>query len=147
MYDEVADCPSSKIYTDTNREDQALLTRFICGRSCVIKSSLVKTTPFGILLTRFAPLATANLPAADIPERLERIEPASDAPEPGSRNLGGGAKSRPVKVPDLRSKCGLGITAKSSCALANGVCGRIAGLKGLGVPKGLSGLTPFCLSR
>jgi hypothetical protein len=77
-------------------------------------SSLVKTISLGILLTRLAPLATAYLPAADIPERLDRIEPASDALEPGSRNLGGGAKSRPVKRPDLRSKCGLGRTARSS---------------------------------
>src|SRR3954447_6981660 len=97
-------------------------------------SSLVKTMPLGILLTRLAPLATACLPAADMPERLERIEPASDALEPGSRNLGGGAKSRPVNNPDLRSMWGLGITARSSYELAKGVCGRTDGLKGRGLP-------------
>lgn len=110
-------------------------------------SSLVKTTPGGILLTRLAPLATAYRPAADIPERFERMEPASEALEPGSRNLGGGAKSRLVKVPDLRRRCGLGSTAMSSNELASGVCGLKAGLKGRGLPKGLSGLMPFCLSR
>jgi len=110
-------------------------------------SSLVNTTPLGILLTRLAPLAIAFLPTADMPDRLERMEPASDAFEPGSRNLGGGAKSRPVKRPDLRSKCGLGSTARSSKELANGVWGRKAGLYGLGLPRGLSGLKPFCRSR
>jgi hypothetical protein len=110
-------------------------------------SSLVKTISLGILLTRLAPLAMAFLPTADMPERLERMEPASDALEPGSRNLGGGAKSRPVKRPDLRSMCGLGMTARSSKELARGVCGRTDGLKGLGLPSGLSGLIPFCLSR
>jgi hypothetical protein len=110
-------------------------------------SSLVKTISLGILLTRLAPLAMAFLPTADMPERFERIDPASDALEPGSRNLGGGAKSRPVKRPDLRSMCGLGITARSSNELASGVCGRTDGLYGLGLPRGLSGLRPFCLSR
>lgn len=68
-------------------------------------SSLVPTAPGGSLLTRFAPLRIAIRPAADIPERLERIEPASDAFDPGSRKRGGGAKSRPVKRPDFRRAC------------------------------------------
>ena len=90
----------------------------------------------------------ANCALFDMPERLERIEPASEArDEPGSRNFGGGAKSSAVKVPDLRSKWGLGMTAKSSYELARGVCGRTAGLNGLGAPSGLSGRMPFCLSR
>lgn len=117
------------------------------GLSWFIMSSLVKTISLGILLTRLAPLAMALLPTADIPDRLERMEPASEALEPGSRNLGGGAKSRPVKKPDLRSMCGLGMTARSSNELAKGVCGRTDGLKGLGLPRGLSGRRPFCLSR
>jgi hypothetical protein len=36
------------------------------------------------------------------PERLDRMDPASDIVS-GSLNLRGGAKSRDVKVPDLRS--------------------------------------------
>jgi hypothetical protein len=127
--------------------DYAFATMSSFGRSWFIISSLVKTISLGILLTRLAPLATACLPIADMPERLERIEPASEALEPGSRNLGGSAKSRPVKVLDLRSMCGLGITGKSSKELAKGVCGRTDGLKGRGLPRGLSGLMPFCLSR
>jgi hypothetical protein len=83
----------------------------------------------GIRLTRLAPLRTANLPAADMPERLDRIDPASELPEdPGSRKRGGGAKSSAVKVPDLRSRWGLGITARSSYEPTNGVCGLTAGL-------------------
>ena len=101
--------------------DYALETMLNCGLSWFSMSSLVNTTPLGILLTRLAPLAIAFLPTADMPDRLERMEPASDAFEPGSRNFGGGAKSRPVKRPDLRSKCGLGSTARSSKELANGV--------------------------
>jgi len=108
----------------------------------------VPTTSLGILLTRLAPVRTANLPAADMPERLDRMDPASDILEPaGSRMRPGGAKSRAVKVLELRSKWGLGITARSSKAPTNGVCGRTLGLYGLGVPRGLSGLKPFCLSR
>jgi len=34
----------------------------------------------------------------------------------------------------------------SSKALANGVCGLTAGLHGRGLPRGLSGRMPFCLS-
>ena len=92
-------------------------------------SSLVPTISLGILLTRFAPVRTAILPAADIPERFDRMDPASEALAPGSRIRGGGAKSSPVNVLDLRSMClyrleivfvqeggthGLGITARSS---------------------------------
>lgn len=71
---------------------------------------------------------------ADIPLRLERIEPESEAVPSRSLNRGGGAKSRAVKVPDLRRRClpsklalcpqsytdtvtktyGLGIAARSS---------------------------------
>jgi len=128
-------------------KNHALETMSNFGRSWFIISSLVNTISLGILLTRFAPLATAYRPAADMPERFERIDPASEELDPGSRNLGGGAKSRPVKAPDLRSMCGLGITARSSKELASGVWGRTAGLKGRGLPRGLSGLRPFCLSR
>ena len=81
-----------------------------------------------------------------MPERFDRIEPASDPLEPGSRNRGGGAKSRAVNVPDLRSMCGLGIGARSSYVEANGVWGLTAGLKGLGAPRGLSGRLPACMS-
>lgn len=39
------------------------------------------------------------------------------------------------------------MTIKSSYELANGVCGLTDGLYGRGVPSGLSGRIPFCLSR
>jgi len=39
-----------------------------------------------------------------MPERLDRIEPASE-PESALRKRGGGAKSRAVKVLDLRRAC------------------------------------------
>lgn len=86
-------------------------TRSILGRRLDMMSSLVPTTSLGILLTRYAPLRTAILPAADMPERLERMEPASDALEPGSRKRGGGAKSSAVKVPDLRRACLITVSA------------------------------------
>jgi hypothetical protein len=44
----------------------------------------------------------AILPAADIPDRLERMDPASDALDAGSRIRAGGAKSKAVNKPDLR---------------------------------------------
>lgn len=68
-------------------------------------SSLVPTTSLGILLTRYAPVRMPILLAADMPDRFERIDPASDPFAPGSRKRGGGAKSRDVNVPDLRSRC------------------------------------------
>lgn len=78
---------------------------FSVGLRLLVMSSWVPTISLGILLTRYAPLRIAILPALDMPDRLERIEPASDALEPGSRKRGGGAKSRAVKVLELRSKC------------------------------------------
>lgn len=114
-------CSKCGGFHGTKDHDYAFETMSSLGRSWLIMSSLVNTISLGILLTRLAPLATAFRPTADIPERFERIEPASEAFEPGSRNLGGGAKSRAVKRPDLRSMCGLGITARSSNELASGV--------------------------
>ena len=81
------------------------LVRAIVGRSCDIRSSRVPTTSAGILLTRFAPLRIAILPTCDMPERLERIDPASDPPPAGSRIRPGGAKSKAVNMPDLRRAC------------------------------------------
>lgn len=56
----------------------------------------------GRRLTRPAPLRMALSFARERPLRFERMEPASDM-ESGSLNFLGGAKSRPVKLPDLRS--------------------------------------------
>jgi hypothetical protein len=81
------------------------LVRAIVGRSCDMRSSRVPTTSAGILLTRFAPLRIAILPAWDIPERFDRIDPASDPVAPGSRIRAGGAKSKAVNMPDLRRAC------------------------------------------
>jgi hypothetical protein len=55
----------------------------------------------GILETRYAPFLMALLVIWDTPERFDRMDPASLAFS-GSLNLRGGAKSRAVKVPDLR---------------------------------------------
>src|SRR5690242_5492964 len=74
----------------------ALLTRLICGRSWSKKPSFVLTTSFGIRLTRLAPLRMANCALLDMPDRLERTEPAAEPGRdegPSLRNLGGGAKS------------------------------------------------------
>ena len=78
-------------------------TMFNFGLKLWTISSFVPTTSLGIRLTRYAPARTAILLVVDMPERFERIDPASEAPDPGSRKRGGGAKSRAVKVPDLRS--------------------------------------------
>lgn len=88
-----------------NGQPYAGATILIWGLKALAMSTFVPATSFGILLTRYAPLRTAQLPAADIPDRFDRIDPASEAFDPGSRNRGGGAKSRAVKVPDLRSMC------------------------------------------
>lgn len=48
---------------------------------------------------------------ADMALRLERIEPESEAVPSRSLNRGGGAKSRAVKVPDLRRRCLLVVLA------------------------------------
>lgn len=67
-------------------------------------SPLVLTVSVGSRLTRFAPDRTLNTCAGDMaPDRLLRMLPASPLTVPSSRNRGGGAKSSPVNVPDLRS--------------------------------------------
>jgi hypothetical protein len=48
---------------------------------------------------------------ADMALRLERIEPESEAVPSRSLKRGGGAKSRAVKVPDLRRRCLLVVLA------------------------------------
>jgi len=102
---------------------------------------------------------------AEMPLRLLRMEPES-LPFSVPRNRGGGAKSRPVKVPDLRRAnlggmlvrllcCnvgfeethGLGMAARSSKLCARGTCALKAGLYGRAVPVGLSGPRPSCRSR
>jgi hypothetical protein len=84
---------------------QIYLVRFIWGRSWAAMSSLVATKSVPILLTRYAPFRMPSLPALDIPERLDRIEPASDPLDPGSRIRGGGANSKPVYSFEARSIC------------------------------------------
>lgn len=113
------------------------------------------TTPWGRRLTRYAPLRMAPSCACDTPLRLLRMLPASLIVS-GSLNRLGGAKSSPVNVPDLRSKClseglvvrgsrrgdsmtyGLGIEASSSKALAVGMKDGTAGEYGRRSPRGLS---------
>jgi hypothetical protein len=77
----------------------------IVGLKETMRSSLVPTTPLGILLMRLAPLRMAILPTFDMPDLFERIEPASEAFAPGSWKRGGGAKSNPVNVLELRRVC------------------------------------------
>lgn len=79
----------------------------------------------GRRLTRPAPLRMANSLTLDTPLRLDRMEPASDM-ESLSLILLGGAKSRAVKVPDLRSIALLGEE------LAKGEAHVVAGLVGMG---------------
>ena len=100
------------------------------GFNCVVRSSFVVTVPFGIRLTRYAPWRIAFCWTVEMPLRLLRMLPASLLVSVVLMR-GGGAKSRAVKVPDLRSMClfveismmlrryreithGLGITERSS---------------------------------
>lgn len=101
--------------------------------------------------------------AADMPLRLLRMEPASEAVSL-PLNRGGGAKSSAVKVPDLRRRWlrgilvvvlgimharggpyGLGMGARSSKDDCNGMWADTAGEYGRNPPRGLSG-RPACLS-
>lgn len=72
------------------------------GLSAAIISSFVLTLSPGNLLTRCAPLRIAWSCIADTPLRLLRMEPASDMLSWSRKTRFGGAKSREVKVPDLR---------------------------------------------
>jgi hypothetical protein len=115
----------------------------------------VPTMSCGRRLTRYAPLRMAPSCICETPLRLLRMLPASLMVS-GSLNRFGGAKSSPVNVPDLRSKClsgrlawmvrrggygityGLGIEASSSKALAVGTKDGTAGEYGRRSPRGLS---------
>ena len=68
-----------------------------------IRSFLVPTTSLGMRLTRYAPVRTACCERADKALLLLRIDPASEVVS-SFRKRGGGAKSRAVNVPDLRSR-------------------------------------------
>lgn len=103
-----------------------LLPKSIVGLRLFTKSSFVPTILGGNLLTRYAPFLTASCWTCDIPLLVLRMEPASLILS-WSLNLRGGAKSRAVKVPDLRRRCGLGIGARSSNAETRGVCGLTEG--------------------
>ena len=74
-----------------------------CGLSVSFRAACVKTWSPGSLLTRPAPPRMALTWAAERPLRLLRIEPASLRLSEFV-NLGGGAKSRAVKVLDLRRR-------------------------------------------
>lgn len=74
-----------------------------CGLSVFDRAACVKTWSPGSRLTRPAPPRMALTCAAERPLRLLRIEPASLRAS-ASTNLRGGAKSRAVKVLDLRRR-------------------------------------------
>lgn len=74
-----------------------------CGFKQSLISCFVPTTSFGIRLTRYAPARMLCNCCADIALRLLRILPASEAVSLLLKR-GGGAKSRPVKVPDFRNE-------------------------------------------
>jgi len=139
--------PSGETHHERNRHHYLLA--HLCmshdGFSVAAISSLVKTASLGIRLTRYAPLRMAPSCTFEIPLLLLRILPASLMLS-GSLILLGGAKSSPVKVPDLRSTCGLGMAASSSKALTVGVNTGTAGEYGRRSPNGLSDL-PAALSR
>ena len=65
------------------------------------------TMSVGNLLIRFAPERTAKRAVLDMPDRpdiFDRTDPVSEMGDWSPRKiLGGGAKSRAVNVPDLRS--------------------------------------------
>jgi len=95
------------------------------------------TTPVGRRETLYAPLRMLCRCMAVIPLWLLRMLPASLI-SVSLRNLRGGAKSRAVKVPDLRSECGLGMEARSSKDEARGICGETLGEYGRSPPRRLS---------
>jgi len=140
--------PSGETHYERNRH-YCWLAHHLCmphdGFSVAARSSFVKTASLGILLMRYAPLRMAPSCTFEIPLRLLRILPASLMLS-GSLILFGGAKSSPVKVPDLRSRCGLGMAASSSKALTVGVNAGTDGEYGRLSPSGLSDL-PATLSR
>lgn len=72
------------------------------GLSAAIMSSLVLTLSPGKRLTRCAPLRIACNCIAETPLRLLRMLPASLMVSWSRKTRLGGAKSREVKVPDLR---------------------------------------------
>lgn len=72
------------------------------GLSAAIMSSLVLTLSPGKRLTRCAPLRIACNCIAETPLRLLRMLPASLMESWSRKTRLGGAKSREVKVPDLR---------------------------------------------
>ena len=72
------------------------------GFSAAIMSSFVLTVSPGNLLTRCAPLRIALRCIAETPLRLLRMLPASLMLSWSRNTRLGGAKSREVKVPDLR---------------------------------------------
>lgn len=74
------------------------------GFNVVPRDACVKTVSPGSRLTRPAPARSAFRPTPDMPLCILRTLPVSFITS-GSLNLRGGAKSRPVKVLDLRSKC------------------------------------------
>lgn len=76
---------------------------FHAGLSFCSIAACVKMVSPGSLLTLPAPLRMAPSCTAEIPLRLLRIEPVSLRLSL-STNLRGGAKSRPVKVLDLRRR-------------------------------------------
>jgi hypothetical protein len=77
---------------------------FHCGRKVCGIAACEKTMSPGRRLTRPAPLRMAACDTAEIPLRLLLMLPASLIVS-FSLNLRGGAKSRPVNVPDLRKRC------------------------------------------
>lgn len=74
------------------------------GFKLALISFLVPASSLGILLILYAPARMLYTWAWLNPLRPERIL-ATSLPESMSRRRVGGAKSRAVKVPDLRSKC------------------------------------------
>lgn len=84
---------------------ESLLCIFQVGFKLPIRSFLVPTTSFGMRLTRYAPARIACCCRADMAVPLLRMLPASELFEESSPlKRGDGAKSRAVKVPDLRSE-------------------------------------------
>lgn len=73
------------------------------GLRLVAKSSFVPTTPAGIRDTRYAPARMLATWRADVVLRPDRTLPASLLFSALMR--GGGAKSRPVNVPEVRRAC------------------------------------------
>lgn len=74
------------------------------GFRAMARSSLVPTIWGGRREILYAPVRIAWLCIWEMPERLERMLPESLALPPSWRKRGGGAKSRDVKVLELRRR-------------------------------------------